>query len=325
LEQFDRVETYWLSLDAFFLVDVDYFSFFNEAHSPLDRLNNSLIVDFSSLPLAVKRLFSAGNSELEPPVRLRDEFLDFFGLVDAEAKRRRLTRPIGNRYLLYRGPVGLSVSAEASPPSATLALDSARYACSFQHVLECQGLEAGESNADFEVQDLTSVNRNRLVKVGLISEIAESDLDVFGGDGGELGTVDTLKFLRVGNVSLTDLQYLKADVFTLSIAIQPQHHKVQVSRDSSQVVSHRFRAFVGLPHGRSVKKLLRFGLPALVFLGEISVENVPADRGDLELGLMFAPVAGEFSVEDVDGAGSGWPGMFGVLAFAQGFGDAQGN
>lgn len=65
----------------------------------MDGLYDLLIVDFASKPFQVNSFLLLLNGELYFPKGLRDEFFDFLGLINTEAKSWRLAWAISDRNL----------------------------------------------------------------------------------------------------------------------------------------------------------------------------------------------------------------------------------
>ena len=126
----------------------------------MDTSHNLLIVNLTTEPFkrhAVSRF--RFNRDLNFPVRLRNKLFDFLCLVNTETKSGRLARAIGDRGLLA---VTANVPLDAS--------------------VEFLRLVTRERHANFEIQDLARVNRNRFVEIGLVAQILLRLDNIFGRD-----------------------------------------------------------------------------------------------------------------------------------------------
>ena len=80
--------------------DVGHLGLCHVAHALLNGLHNGVVVDFTTVPFQLEILAFIISRQLNPPEGLRNEFLDFFCLIDAEAKRGSLAGPVGDSDLL---------------------------------------------------------------------------------------------------------------------------------------------------------------------------------------------------------------------------------
>lgn len=141
---------------------------------------------------------------MDSPEGLRYKLLDLLGLINAEAESRSLAWPVG----------------EHPDPSLCSGFG------------ESVGLKPGKGNTYLEIQHLSSIDRDGLIEVGLVSQVLKGQPDVLDSNRRELGSIDSLHFPGLRDVLLAEIENLEADVLTFFVTVKPEHHEVEPRRHS---------------------------------------------------------------------------------------------
>lgn len=96
---------------------------------------------------------------------------------------------------------------------------------SSEHILEVLSLISWESDSNLKIHDLSGINRNTLIVAWLKLQIIKSSLNIFLRYWWELSSKYSLFFAK-WNVSSTDIKYLKTNIFSFFITIEPQDYKI---------------------------------------------------------------------------------------------------
>jgi hypothetical protein len=134
-------------------------------------------------------------------------------------------------------------------------------------------LETREGHTDFKVHDLACVHGDTLEVVGFEFEAVKGRLDIFLGDGGELGTEYALP-LTVRDVVPADVQDLETDVLALLVTVQPQNYKVYASRHCLEVLGDYAGLPIKFPDSRGIKQTDGVGSSILVLQREVSIVHM---------------------------------------------------
>ena len=294
-EQCDRVHSNWTRLGSSDLLDISDGGIFDEPHPVVDRSHDRPVVDLASEPLEFHSLVLYLCGKFYFPEWFRNKLFYLFSLVDAEAKSRSLAWPISNWL-----PIATPVLSSTSSTTAASTSSAATSSTAGQALLKLRSLEPGECDSKLEVEHLAGIDRDGLVVVWLVLELIERRDNIFAGNGGELGSVDSLHLPGLRDVLLAYVQHFVANVLAFLVAIEPKDHEVHVARDSIEMVGDRTGLLFKFAHSWSVEQVRWILAPVVELLREIAIENMSSNRGHFERCL----VAFEEPTVDVDGTRS---------------------
>ena len=132
-----------------------------------------------------------------------------------------------------RGRVGIRISVEVRARVKVRQREGRSLTKLRQVRAEEAGHEAREGDAKLKVNELPRVDGARLVEVGMC-ERTESNEQVRRREAAEAGSEDVAivgagDFGRV-EVDGSRLDYFEADVFSLTVAVEPQHQRITAGR-----------------------------------------------------------------------------------------------